>query len=229
MKKIPIYLIAVPIGSYLSDMPIASLQQCQKTKIIFVESMGRLIQKLQGKGYLTAAHRLIVMDGNSLEIAKALLKEGTSFAILADTGNPCFVDPGHEIVRHILDQYLQQVTLVPLGMSSALDAGLSMAGLDIQKFHFCGHFPENHLNVTEVGGHLPLVFYVAGKGVRDWFEWVNESFQWRIVTLYRNIRDRSGGQIYRCNHGESLLDEVQNNPSDNYVGIVEQAGKFGGS
>ena len=192
MKKIPIYLIAVPIGSYLSDMPIASLQQCQKTKIIFVESMGRLIQKLQGKGYLTAAHRLIVMDENSLEIAKVLLKEGKSFAILADTGNPCFVDPGHEIVRHILDKYLQQVTLVPLGMSSALDAGLSMAGLDIQKFHFCGHFPENHLNVTDVGGH-------------------------------------SGGQIYRCNHGESLLDEVQNNPSDNYVGIVEQVGKFGGS
>jgi 16S rRNA C1402 (ribose-2'-O) methylase RsmI len=225
MKPIPIYLIAVPIGSYLSDMPIASLQQIQGAKVIFIESMGRLVKKLQVKGYLTAAHRLIPMDKNSLGIAKALLERGESFAILADTGNPCFVDPGYEIVRHILDEHLDRVSLVPLGMSSALDAALSMAGLDIQKFHFCGHFPDNYIDRIQIGDSLPLVFYVAGKGVRDWLEWVDEGFQWKITTLYRNIRDRNGGQIYRRKRGEVWSDEIQNNPGDNYVGIVDRRGR----
>ena len=53
MNPIPVYLIAAPIGSYLSDMSMASLQQIQSTKVLFLESHCRFVRKLQAKGYIT--------------------------------------------------------------------------------------------------------------------------------------------------------------------------------
>jgi len=222
MNKTPVYLISAPIGSYLSDMALASLQQIRATTHLFIESRGRFIMKLTSKGYITDKHTLIPLDGDSLAIARKLLASKNSFAILADTGNPCFVDPGYDIVRHILDECLDQVTLVPLGMSSALDAALSMAGLDIQKFVFCGHFPENHLERPPSTG-VPLVYYVAGGGVFEWSRLVATASNWKTITLFRNIRDRDGGQIYRWKNGD-VLTPPQNDSNDNYVGIINLVG-----
>ena len=222
MNKTLVYLISAPIGSYLSDMPLASLQQIRGTRNLFIESNGRFIKKLTAKGYITDQHTLIPLDGDSLTIARELLAGDTSFALLADTGNPCFVDPGYDIVRHILDECLDKVTLVPLGMSSALDAGLSMAGLDIQKFIFCGHFPENHMKSPPNTGY-PLVYYVAGGGVSEWCRLVAEKSDWKTITLFRNIRDRNGGQIFRWKSGE-VINPPENDSNDNYVGIIDFAG-----
>ena len=198
---------------------MASLQQIQSTRVLFIESQSRFVRKLQAKGYITAQHQLIVLDQQSCSIARGLLDQRRSFAILADTGNPCFVDPGYDIVRLILDEYLSSVSFVPLGMSSALDAALSMSGLDIQQFYFCGHFPENHLSSWPMIAR-PLVFYVAGKGVEEWLQWIHRTSVWQSITLYRNIRDRNGGQIFRWKRGDPLRDRPLNQPSDNYVGIV---------
>ena len=220
MSKISVYLIPAPLGSYLSDMALSSISAIKKTQHIFVESKGRFIQKLQLKGYLTPKHELMVLDKNALNKAKILVQNGQSFAILADTGNPCFVDPGHDIIGYLLDDCSKEIELIPLGMSSALDAVLSMAGFDIQKFIFCGHYPENHLPLSFLQGGIPCVFYVAGKGVRDWIEQIEEEISYATVTLYRNIRDRDGGQIYRWKERESSPSMIANNSNDNYVAIV---------
>ena len=114
---------------------------------------------------------------------------------------------------------MDDVSLIPLGMSSALDAALSMSGLDIQQFYFCGHYPENHL-VTWPVVSRPLVFYVAGKGVEEWLRWMATAADWHSITLYRNIRDRNGGQIFRWKKGSAVTDYPSNQTGDNYVGIV---------
>ena len=141
--RVPVFLVPAPIGTRMVDMAVSSMRHLREVRDVFIESRSRVVRKLQKVGTLSPAHRLHVIGSESPDLASRLIESGKGFAILADTGTPCFVDPGHGIIARVLDHHLDQVALTPLGMSSALDAALAMCGLDIQRFAFAGHHPEN--------------------------------------------------------------------------------------
>ena len=223
MSTVPVYLIPAPIGSHLSDMALSSLQHLAGVRHVFIETNGRTIRKLRGAKRLTAGHTLHVIDASSPDLATQLITTGQGFAILADTGTPCFVDPGHTILDRILTRHRAQVRLVPLGMSSALDAALAMCGLDSQRFAFVGHHPEN-VDYTLAAGHRhPVVLYLHGGSARTWSAALSSHLPgWRRATLFCNIRNRRGMRIYRLTPGSALPDDLRDETADNYVAVIEQ-------
>ena len=223
MARTPIYLIPAPIGSYLSDMAVSSLGRLGRLRHVFIESEGRLIGDLRARGTLTDRHRLHVIDGGSADLAERLVEEGEPFALLADSGTPCFVDPGHRILRRLLDRHLEAIRLVPLGMSSALDAALACCGLDIQRFAFAGHHPEN-VDYTLAEGHRhPVVLYLGGTRARTWTRAPERHLPgWRRITLFANLRDRSHQRIARWERGSPAPEWVEDDSEDDYVAVIER-------
>ena len=71
------------------------------------------------------------------------------------------------------------------------------------------------MSFSKLSKDYPLVFYVAGRAVVDWVVEIQEILDPSVITLYRNIRDRSGGQIYRIRRETFGELDIQNNLQDN--------------
>jgi hypothetical protein len=162
----PVYLVAAPIGDYMQDMSVAAIHTLRSVRHVFVEADDQFVERLRGQQILTGAHRVYSLARDQLDRARELIASEQPFAIVASSGIPCFLDPGRNIVRLCLDEHLADVELVPIGMSSALDAALCMCGTDIDRFLFNGHYPENYdLTGPFPDRAVPLVYFVRGPAV----------------------------------------------------------------
>ncbi len=222
MPRSKLYLVAMPIGDHIDDLSIAGLRVLQKTKHLFLEADDELPGRLREHKVLADHHRLTFMSDMPAALAEAerLIAAGETFALLASSGMPCFVDPGHQIVLHVLERAGDTVELVPLGMSSALDAALTLCGTDIQQFIFAGHYPEAYLlDRSAIEQQLPLLMYVRGSAVRAF---VRDTLAlapqcWRLW-LFKDIRKRSRSSI-RLVQGV-LPDDLIDDPQADYVAVV---------
>jgi 16S rRNA C1402 (ribose-2'-O) methylase RsmI len=169
--KTPVYLIPSPIGDDLTDFSVASLRALKTVTHIFVEHEPRFVERMLEKSVFEARHVIHYLDARDATAAVTLVRARTPIAIMAASGIPCFVDPGHEVIAALWDQCIDDVELTPLGMSSALDAALAMSGLNVAGFLFFGHFPERHQSVSLLGSTtIPIVSYVRGPAVRRFVE-----------------------------------------------------------
>jgi 16S rRNA C1402 (ribose-2'-O) methylase RsmI len=169
MARCKVYLIPAPIGDHFTDFSFAGLRAIERLEHLFVEADDAFLERMRARGLITERHQVYLLgdtDGCVTQAA-ALVEAGSSFGILASSGIPCFVDPGHQVVAQLLDHHLPQMEFVPVGMSSALDAALAMSGRDIQRFIFGGHAPECYtLDDAILAPGLPLIYFVRGPGIR---------------------------------------------------------------
>lgn len=220
MSKTVVYLIAMPCGGEISDISMAALEIIPSLQHIFVETMdARVIQYLKEKHVLSPHQQLYPLGKDDLSKARELLSKRENFAIMADSGNPCFVDPGCEIVEEIFANHLESTTIVPIGMSSALDAALSMSGVDIRYFLFAGHYPENFLSLSDISSahSMPIFFYVRGDSIEEWMEDIQTNLPFLYVNIFLNVRDPLRYQIYRW---KNTPPTIKNDPSNNIVAMV---------
>ncbi len=221
MARSKLYLVAMPIGDHIDDLSIAGLRALQKTKHLFLEADDELPGRLRKHKVLTDQCVTFMSDmPAALAEAERLIAAGESFALLASSGIPCFVDPGHQIVLHVLERANDAVELVPLGMSSALDAALTLCGTDIQQFIFAGHYPEAYLlDRSAIDQQLPLFMYVRGSAVRAFVRDTLERAPhcWRFW-LFKDIRKRSRSSI-RLIRGK-LPDDLVDDPQADYVAVI---------
>lgn len=165
--RTPVYLVAAPIGDYMQDMSVAAIHALRSVRHLFVEADDEFVARLREQQIIGADHKIYSLVTDQVNRAVELVEAAEPFAVVASSGIPCFLDPGRRIVRRILDRHLDQVELVPVGLSSALDAALCMCGTDIDRFHFNGHYPENYEfedPLPDAG--VPLVYFVRGPSVR---------------------------------------------------------------
>jgi len=195
MARTQVYLIPSPIGDHFSDFSFAGLKAIQKLEHLFVEAADAFLERMRERGLITSRHRVYVLsdEDGCVPQATALMEARTPFGLLASSGVPCFVDPGHRVVARLLDRYLAEVSFVPVGMSSALDAALAMSGVDIQRFVFGGHAPECYtLDAAVLATGLPLVYFVRGPAVREVLSRLTEQRAGvQRVLLFKDIRKKS--------------------------------------
>ena len=166
--RIPVFLIASPIGDYLQDMSVPAIHTLKSVTHVFVEANDKYLERLRDRGVIVDRHQIYVLDEPQVNRARALIQAKEPFAILASSGIPCFLDPGRELVALCLDDHLDEVELIPVGVSSALDAALCMCGLDVDIFHFNGHYPEHHVFESALPDDgVPLVYFVRGGTVAE--------------------------------------------------------------
>jgi len=228
-NKPKLYLIAAPIGDFFGDLSVNALQTLRRIRVVFVEDTGfdvedLLVEKLRAKGILTEEHKLIPIAGpddsrRQLPLVDKLIREGTSFAILADRGLPCFIDPGTEIVNHVIEKHQGEVDLVPIGASSAMDAAIAMSGVNCTRFTFLGHYPQDHgLDRDFLRLGVPIVIYVRGDSLVSFVESLRArlgrkagSFQ---LTIFSNIRQRLNSTQRRFRLDEPVESFAGFSPAD---------------
>jgi 16S rRNA (cytidine1402-2'-O)-methyltransferase len=133
-----LYVVATPIGNLgdvslraLATLNAASRIACEDTRIT-----ARLLARFGIAGRTIAYH-----DHNAQRILPRLiraLQDGESVALVSDAGTPLVSDPGLRLVRAAVDAGIA-VTTVP-GPVAAV-AGLTLAGLPVDRFLFAGFLP----------------------------------------------------------------------------------------
>ena len=197
MATTRVYLVASPIGDHLSDLSVAATRTLRKVRHLFVEAEDAYLERLRQHGIIGPEHILHLLDQPHLEQVKELLAAHESFALLPSSGIPCFVDPGREIVDLCLGEYLDEVELVPVGMSSALDAALSACGADVTFFRFNGHYPEQFLAPEQDGAMVPLVYFVRGHALTSFVdEIVGKLSPVRRVVVLKDMRKKGRSRIF---------------------------------
>ncbi len=199
------YLIAAPIGTQMGDLCMEASRLLPRLPVLFVESDGQLLARLRRAGLVGSHHRVEVMDHcREVAIGEELIEAGVDFGILSNQGLPAFMDPGFHLVRACLQHVPDRVRLTPIGMSSALDAALCLAGEYIRSFTFLGHYPGGYqLSALPADrSHHAFLAYVKGNAIEEFLRAIPEALPpMRRMMVFRNFRDRGGTDIHQWEEG----------------------------
>lgn len=133
-----LYVVATPIGN-LEDMTYRAVRILGEVSLIAAEDTRHSRKLLTHYGITT---RLISYHDHNekgrSEQLLARLKEGEDLALICDAGTPCIADPGYALVQRC---HHEEIPVVAVPGSSAVIAGLSIAGLPTDGFRFIGFLP----------------------------------------------------------------------------------------
>ena len=140
MEKGTLYLVATPIGN-LKDMTFRAVEVLKEADIVAAEDTRNTIKLLN---YFDIKNRLLSFHEYSTEERMTdildMLEEGKNVALVSDAGTPLISDPGAELVRRAAEL---GVKVVPVPGCCAAISGLSVSGLDTEKFIFEGFLPKD--------------------------------------------------------------------------------------
>jgi hypothetical protein len=221
VRKVRGYVLAMPIGDDLDEVSASVRRAVFEAKELFVEPEPFFLARLREAGLLTDQHRVRSAAERTVGgIVAELVDRRADFAIFSASGIPGFVDPGRHIVAECLGRWLDQVELVPVGMSSALDGALALCGLDVDRFVFAGHYPENYaLDWRITWNGLPIVAYVNGRAVESWLARVGSSrpLRSRRHILFKDLATK----LDRCRVIPVTDDtRLPDDPRANYVAVL---------
>ena len=134
-----LYIIPTPIGN-LKDITLRALEILEKVDIIYCEDTRKTIKLLNHyniKNKLKSYH-----EHNENFRKEEILNElenGLNIAIVSDAGMPGISDPGHIIIKYLLENN-KEVEVLP-GATASITA-LVVSGMDSTRFTFLGFFPR---------------------------------------------------------------------------------------
>jgi len=139
-----LYIVATPIGN-LEDISGRALRVLGEVNFVLAEDT-RVTKKLLNRYEITTdvirydEHRHKATQDLVLEA----LTEGSSIALVTDAGTPAISDPGHRLVRRVLDlsHELTDLKVVSIPGPSSVTSALSISGISSDKFIFYGFLPH---------------------------------------------------------------------------------------
>lgn len=135
----PLLLVATPIGNR-QDLSERARTAFAEADVVYAEDTrhsGRLLQHLGLRVELRSCH-----DHNERQRAEEIVeqvKQGRRIVLISDAGTPGIADPGHRVVRSVLDAGLS-VSMVP-GASAPVMA-VVLSGFATDRFVFDGWLPR---------------------------------------------------------------------------------------
>lgn len=133
-----LYVVATPIGN-LGDLSVRARTVLEQVDCIAAEDT-RMTRRLFPGGAPRARLLALHAHNERAQLARIVeqLREGGSVALVSDAGTPGISDPGSRLVDAAHEAGLP-VRALP--GPSAVMAALSVCGLDIARFTFCGFLP----------------------------------------------------------------------------------------
>ncbi|MDP2860550.1 MAG: 16S rRNA (cytidine(1402)-2'-O)-methyltransferase [bacterium] len=136
-----LYLVATPIGN-MEDVTLRTIRVLKETAIIAGEDTrktGLLFQKLGIKENQRFISYYEENEARRIPEIIALLKEGSSVALVSNAGTPTISDPGFKLVRECV---ANEIRVEAIPGPSAILAALVSSGLPTDKFLFLGFLPK---------------------------------------------------------------------------------------
>ena len=135
-----LYVVATPIGN-LQDLSPRGAETLRNADLIIAEDTRvtmKLCQVFGLKAPMVSCHRHSE-DGKAPGLARKILEEDLSAALVTDAGTPCISDPGSEVVRECADA---GIPVIPVPGCCAGIAAVSISGYDAREFTFYGFLPR---------------------------------------------------------------------------------------
>lgn len=135
-----LYVVATPIGN-LQDLSARGIETLRNADLIIAEDTRvtmKLCQVFGLKAPLVSCHRHSE-DSKAPGLARKILAEDLTAALVTDAGTPCISDPGSEVVRECAEA---GVSVIPIPGCCAGIAAVSVSGFDAREFAFYGFLPR---------------------------------------------------------------------------------------
>ena len=140
VEKSHLYIVSTPIGN-LEDITLRALRVLREVDAIICEETregSSLLKRLE----ITTPALLTLNEHNEEEMSTEIvtrLARGQSLALISDCGTPVFSDPGHGLIRRLVEF---QLSVVPVPGPSSLMAALSILDFKLEQFMFGGFLPR---------------------------------------------------------------------------------------
>ncbi len=159
-EKGTLYVVATPIGN-LSDMTFRGVDILNDVDLIACEDT-RVTRKLLDHydiGTKTIIYHQHTRDNKAGEIINEI-RDGKKIAVVTDAGTPGVSDPGNKLVALAVEN---DIKVEPIPGVSAINAIVSVAGIDMQKFTFLAYPPHKkgrQTFFTKVSeSDVPVIYY----------------------------------------------------------------------
>ena len=140
-----LYVVATPIGN-LQDLSSRGAETLRNADLIIAEDTRvtmKLCQVFSLKAPLVSCHRHSE-DSKAPGLARKILDEDLSAALVTDAGTPCISDPGSELVKACADA---GIPVLPVPGCCAGVAAVSVSGYDAREFAFYGFLPREKKDI----------------------------------------------------------------------------------
>ena len=140
-----LYVVATPIGN-LQDLSPRGAETLRSADLIIAEDTRvtmKLCQVFGLKAPLISCHRHSE-DSKAPGLARKILEEDLSAALVTDAGTPCISDPGCEVVRECAEA---GIPVIPIPGCCAGIAAVSVSGYDAREFSFYGFLPREKKDI----------------------------------------------------------------------------------
>ena len=142
-----LYVVATPIGN-LQDLSPRAAETLREANLIIAEDTRvtmKLCQVFGLKAPLVSCHRHSE-DLKAAGLARKILEEDLTAALVTDAGTPCISDPGSELVRECAEA---GIPVIPIPGCCAGIAAVSVSGYDAREFAFYGFLPREKKEIRE--------------------------------------------------------------------------------
>lgn len=158
-----LYLIPTPIGNF-DDITLRTIKVLEKIDVLFCEDTrvtGMLLNHLNIKCKLVTNH--VHNEKGNRDKVLEYLRENKIVGLVSDRGTPIISDPGCELVKIVIDNGFNVVSLPG---PTALIPALTSSGLDASAFTFIGFLDakegKRHKQLKNlVNSKITLIFYEA--------------------------------------------------------------------
>ena len=140
-----LYVVATPIGN-LQDLSPRGAETLRNADLIIAEDTRvtmKLYQVFSLKAPLVSCHRHSE-DSKAPGLARKILDEDLSAALVTDAGTPCISDPGSEVVKACAEA---GIPVIPVPGCCAGIAAVSVSGYDAREFAFYGFLPREKKDI----------------------------------------------------------------------------------
>jgi 16S rRNA (cytidine1402-2'-O)-methyltransferase len=184
-----LYLCATPIGN-LEDITLRCIRILGEADIIAAEDTRQTIKLLNHLGIrkpLISYHEHNKFE-KALDIVE-LLKSGKNIALVSDAGMPAISDPGEELVRLCIENYID---IIPLPGPTASLTALIVSGFSTVRFCFEGFLPSNKKERKDRLQKLStetrtIIIYEAPHRLLDTLSDIRDQLGERRISLSREI------------------------------------------
>lgn len=221
-----LYLVATPIGN-LEDITFRAINTLKEVDFIAAEDTRqtlKLLNHFEIKKPLLSYHEHNKYEAGP-KIIERILK-GESVALVTDAGTPGVSDPGEDLVKLAIENY---INVVHIPGASAFLYALVVSGLSTEKFVFEGFLNRESKQRRERLEFLKnetrtIIFYEAPHRLIKTLNDLYENFGDRKIALCRELTKRYE-EITRCTLSEAIKIYEEKEPKGEYVLVLEGKSK----